>query len=157
MDWTAYQHEFVSTDEPRQIIVRQVTFKDWQKLLNFLGKTEVTVIFFIDHVESMLPQQIESIFQNDVHQYLLSLVLDDVTLNCHFERQDDIVFGFNPAQITNEARAILLFRVMSTFGRRLHKVVELSAVNQQAEPTFRYEPGQGITYLPLNKKLAPYD
>ena len=157
MDWTAYQHEFSNAGNPGQIIVTQVTFKDWQKLLSFLGKTQATVIFFIDHVESVLPQQIESIFQDDRHQYLLSLVLDDVSLHCHFDRQQDIVFGFNPAQITNEAKAILLFRVMSTFGRRLSKVVELSAVNQEAEPIFRYEPGQGLTYLPLDKKLAPYD
>lgn len=157
MDWIAYQHEFSGAGNPERIIVTQVTSKDWQKLFSFIGKTQATVIFFIDYVESVLPQQIESIFQDDTHQYLLSLVLDDVSLNCHFDRQEDIVFDFNPAQITNEARAILLFRVMSTFGRRLNKVVELSAINQEAEPIFRYEPGQGLSYLPLDKKLAPYD
>lgn len=157
MEWKEYQHEFIAEGNLRQIIITNVTSQDWQKIFNFLKKTEVTLTFFIDGVKSVLPSHIEHIFQEDKHHYLLSLVFDDVMLNCHFDRHEDIVLSFDPGQITNEARATLLFRVMSTFGRRLRKVVVLTTVNRDAQPIFQYEPGQGITYLKLDKKLAPYD
>ena len=157
MEWKEYQHEFIAECDLRQIIISNVTPQDWQKIFNFLKKTEVTLTFFIDGVKSALPSQIEQVFQEDNHHYLLSLVFDGVTLNCHFDRHEDIVLSFDPGQITNEAKAILLFRVMSTFGRRLRKVVVLTAVNREAQPIFQYEQGQGLTYLKLNKKLAPYE
>lgn len=157
MDWKAYKNEFTADGDLRKIIINNVTQKNWQKLLNFLVKTEVTLNFFIDGVRSEIPSQIERVFQKDKHQYLLSLIFDSVTLNCHFDRHEDIVLSFDPGQITNEAKAKLIFRVMSTFGRRLNKVVVLIAENREEQPIFQYEPEQGLTYIKLNKKIVPYN
>lgn len=157
MDWQEYKSEFTADGDLRKIIVNNVTQKNWQKILNFLLKTEVTLHFFIDGVKSEISSQIERVFQKDKHQYLLSLVFDDVTLNCHFDRHDEIVLSFDPGQITNESKAKLIFRVMSTFGRRLNKVVVLTAENREDQPIFQYEPAQGLTYIKLNKKVAPYN
>ena len=156
MDWTSYQHEFAAVDALSQIIVTDTTEQDWQKILNFLKKTEVGLTFFSDGVKTALPSPLAPVFRNDGHHYRLALLFDEVTLSCDFARQDAIVLRFDPHQITNEAKATLLFRVMSTFGRRLKKVVVLTAVNREAQPAFRYEPGQGLIYLKLARKLAPY-
>lgn len=157
MDWKAYQGEFIADGNLRDIIVNNVTQENWQKILNFLVKTEVTLHFFIDGVSSVLPPQIEDVFQKDKHQYSLSLIFDDVTLNCNFDRHEDIVLSFDPGQIINEAKAKLLFRIMSTFGRRLNKVVVLTVENREEQPIFQYEPGQGLTYIKLNKKFTSYE
>lgn len=157
MDWNAYKSEFTADGDLRKIIITNATQENWQKILNFLLKTEVILNFFIDGVRSEIPPQIERVFQKDKHQYLLSLVFDDVTLNCHFDRPEDIVLSFDPGQITNEAKAKLIFRIMSTFGRRLKKVVVLTAENREEQPIFQYKPEQGLTYIKLNKKIAPYN
>ncbi len=157
MDWKAYKSEFTADGDLRKILITNVTQENWQKILNFLLKTEVTLNFFIDGVMSEIPSQIERVFQKEKHQYLLSLVLDDVTLNCHFDKHEDIVLSFDPGQITNEAEAKLIFRVMSTFGRRLNKVVVLTAENREEQPIFQYKPAQGLTYIKLNKKIALYN
>lgn len=157
MEWEAYKSEFIADGNLRKIIIKNVTQENWQKILNFLVKTEVTLHFFIDGVRLALPPQIEDVFKKDKHQYLLSLIFDDVTLNCHFDRPEDIVLSFDPGQITNEAKAKLIFRIMSTFGRRLNKVVVLTAENGEEQPIFQYEPAQGLTYIKLNKKFAPYE
>ena len=157
MDWKAYQNEFIADGNLRKIIINNVTQKNWQKILNFLVKTEVTLHFFIDGVRSELPSQIEDVFQKDKHQYLLSLIFDDVTLNCYFDRREDIVLSFDPGQITNEAKAKLIFRIMSTFGRRLNKVVVLTVESREEQPIFQYEPAQGLTYIKLNKKFTSYE
>ncbi len=157
MDWKAYQNEFIADGNLRKIIINNVTQKNWQKILNFLVKTEVTLHFFIDGVRSELPSQIEDVFQKDKHQYLLSLIFDDVTLNCYFDRHEDIVLSFDPGQITNEAKAKLIFRIISTFGRRLNKVVVLTVESREEQPIFQYEPAQGLTYIKLNKKFTSYE
>jgi len=157
MDWKAYQNEFITDGKLRKIIINNVTQENWQKILNFLVKTEVTLHFFIDGVRSELPSQIEDVFQKDKHQYLLSLIFDDVRLNCNFDRDEDIVLSFDPGQITNEAEAKLIFRIMSTFGRRLNKVVLLTVESREEQPVFQYEPGEGLTYIKLNKKFTSYE
>ena len=157
MDWTTYQHEFTAAEGLRQIIVTNVTPKDWQKLFRFLVKTEVALTLFIDGVKAPLPSQLADIVQQNGHHYMLALKLDAVTLHCDFARQNDILLYFDPGQISDEAKATLLFRVMSTFGRRLRKVVVLTAVNHESQPVFRYVPGQGLTYIKLNKQLALYE
>ena len=157
MDWKEYQNEFTADGDLRKIIINDVTHKDWQKIFNFLTKTEVVLNFFIDDVKSALPSQIEDVFLKDPHHYVLSLVFDDVTLNCLFDSEKDIVLNFDPGQISNEAKAKLIFRVMTTFGRRLNKTAVLIDVNREQQPIFLYQPGQGLTYLKLDKKIAPYD
>ena len=145
--WRDYQHEFTRRDGLQQIVIADVAPKDWQKILRFLQKTEVALAFYVDGVVSTLPVNIEAIFGDHTHQYLLSLRFDDLTLQCDFARADAIVLRYDPAQITDETKATLLFRVMSTFGRRINKVAVLSALGQETDPIFRYEHGQGLVYL----------
>jgi hypothetical protein len=156
MDWRDYQHEFGVQDALQQIFIADVKPKDWQKILSFLQKTEVDLTFSIDGVVSALPVKIEDIFGDHGHQYLLSLRFDGLALQCDFARADAIVLSYDPAQIIDETKATLLFRVMSTFGRRINKVAVLTAPDQETNPIFRYEHGQGLTYIKLAKKLVPY-
>jgi hypothetical protein len=145
--WHDYQHEFARRDGLQQIVIADVAPKDWQKILRFLQKTEVELTFYTDGVVSALPVNIEEIFADPGHQYLLSLRFDGLTLQCDFSRADAIVLRYDPAQITDETKATLLFRVMSTFARRINKVAVLSALDQETHPLFRYEHGQGLVYL----------
>lgn len=156
MDWRDYQHEFGVQEGLQQIVIADVTPKDWQKILGFLQKTEVDLTFYLDGVKSVLPTRVEDILGNHAHQYLLSLRFDGLALQCNFARADAIVLSYDPAQITDETRATLLFRVMSTCGRRINKVAVLTALNQETNPIFRYEHGQGLTYIKLSKKSGPY-
>ena len=155
MEWGTYKHEFSAQDGLQQIIIADVKPRDWQKILSFLQKTQVELAFYIDGVKSALPAQIQDILENHERQYMLLLWFDDLSLQCDFSRTDAIVLSYDPAQITDETKATLLFRVMSTFGRRINKVVILTAMDQDARPIFRYEQGQGLTYEKLAEKLAP--
>lgn len=157
MDWETYQDEFVADGSLRKIIIKNVTQANWKKLLNFLVKTEVSLQFFIDGVRAVLPSQIEDVLQKDDHQHLLALIFNDVTLNCSFDRDEDIVLSFEPGQITNERKAKLIFRIMSTFGRRLNKVALLTEESREEPAIFQYQPGQGLTYIKLNQKFKSYE
>ena len=157
MDWVDYRHEFITRDGVIHIRINEVISDDWLKIFNFLQQTDVCIKFFIDDVESALPPQIEPIFQDVKHHYLLSLDFENVILNCFFDSRNEIIFRIDPRLITTESKATLLFRVMSTFGRRIKKVVLLTKEGNVTQPIFRYQPGQGLTYLKLDKKLAPYD
>jgi len=152
-----YKDEFVAQAGLRKIIIPDVDNKHWQKLFNFLKKTETDLRFFIDDVEQVLPSSLEAVFEDNQHYYLLSLILDGVVLNCDFERIDTIVFRFDPGLITDVTKATLLFRVMSTFARRLGKVALMSEENKETSPIFRYEHGKGLIYLKLNKKFELYE
>ena len=156
MDWRDYQHEFDVQAGLQQIVIADVKPEDWQKILRFLQKTEVDLTFYIDGEKSVLPARVEGILGNHGHQYLLSLRFDGLALQCDFARADAIVLSYDPAQITDETKATLLFRVMSTCGRRINKVAVLTPLAQETNPIFRYEHGQGLTYVKLAKTLAPY-
>jgi hypothetical protein len=157
MDWRDYQHEFDRQDGWQQIVIADVALKDWHKILRFLQKTEVELTFSIDGVVSALPVNIANIFADHGHQYLLALRFDGLTLQCDFARADAIVLSYDPAQITDETKATLLFRVMSTCGRRINKVAVLTALGQETNPIFRYAHGQGLTYIKLAKTFALYE
>ena len=156
MDWRDYKDEFDVQDGLQQIVIADVKPKDWQKILSFLQKTEVDLTFYIDGVKSVLPARVEAILGNQGHRYLLSLRFDGLALQCDFARADAIVLSYDPAQITDETKATLLFRVMSAFGRRINKVAVLTALDQETNPIFRYEHSQGLTYVKLAKIIGPY-
>lgn len=157
MEWRDYQHEFDGEEGLHQIVIADVTPRDWQKILRFLQKTEVELTFYIDGVKSVLPARVDDILGTHGHRYLLLLRFDGLALQCDFVRADAIVLSYDPAQITDETKATLLFRVMSTCGRRINKVAVLTAQGQDSNPIFRYAHGQGLVYLKLATKLGPYD
>lgn len=157
MQWQDYQDEFASRAGMMQIIIPDVCQTEWIKLVNFLRKTEVSLHFTVDGEMTELLPEITDILQDDTHKYQLSLVLDGVTLKCDLDRVDAMVFRFDATNIRDETKALLLFRVMSTFARRLRKIALLTGSNEEASPIFRYEHGQGLIYLKLGKKLVIYE
>lgn len=153
MIWDEYKVEFIPDGSLRDIYIKGVDIDDWQSFIDFLRSTEATLDFYIEGEEAKLPDCIKDIVLDREHQYLLSIRLDGVTVNCHFFTLVEIELDLDPKEIDSETRAKVIFRLMSTVGRVLNKQVILTPENAEEQPIFKYEPGAGIAYLARNKLL----
>ena len=146
MNWDDYKNEFHADGGLRDIYVNDTSLNDWQRFVDYLRKTEARLEYFVNEVQA-LPIQIDEIFQSREHTRLLAINLGGVSLNCHFFVLDQIELDFDLGDIRSEAQAKVVFRLMSTIGRVLDKVVILTYENEDQQPIFKYQPGKGLEYL----------
>jgi hypothetical protein len=151
MNWDEYKSEFQPDGRLMDICVVGADLNDWQSFVDFLRKTEAGLDYFVDEAPAELPASIDEVVVDQDHAHLLVIVLDGVTVNCHFLVLEEIELDFDPREIDCEAKAKVVFRLMSTVGRVLNKQVILMPETADGKPTFKYEPGVGIRHLPLEK------
>lgn len=148
MNWEEYKSEFVPDGSLRDIYIKHTRPDDWQAFIDFLRSTEATLDYFIDGEPAALPANIQEVLLDKAHSHLLAIGLDEITVNCHFFVTEEIELDLDPRDIDCEARARVIFRLMSTVGRVLKQEVILTRENCADRPIFTYKPGAGIRYLP---------
>ena len=147
MDWTTYKTAFTPDDLPRYICVPEVSLGDWNTYYRMLLKTSMGVRLLEDGEPVPLPERIDdSLFQSE-HRYLFVLDMAGVKIFWRLETTDMMRFQVLPQSIESEVQATLVFRIMSTLGRRLGKAVFMIHP-ADGRVLFRYISGQeGVEYL----------
>jgi len=146
MDWTDYKSAFTHDGEPRYICVPGVSLADWNTYYRMLLQTSMGIKLLRDGEPVALPERIDLDLFNTDHRYLLALDLAGLKVFWRLEIIDMMRFQFLPQAIRSERHATLLFRIMSTLGRRLDKEVFLMHP-EDTRVLFRYIPGhEGVEY-----------
>jgi hypothetical protein len=151
MIWEDYKIEFEPDGSLRDIYIKDVELSDWQAFIDFLRRTDANLEYFVEGEPAELPQSIAEVVISQDHPYLLTIGLDGLTVNCHFFIPEEIELNIDPREIDSEAKAKVVFRLMSTVGRALNKQVILTPENNEERLIFKYEPGAGIKHMALNK------
>jgi hypothetical protein len=147
LNWEDYKAEFTPDGQSRKIVIKGVNLNDWQSFIDFMKRTEAGMNFYCDGEAATLPENIWDIVLDQKHACQLSIRLNGITAHCYFLLADEIELEIDPVEIDGEAKAKVVFRLMSTVGRTLNKHVVLTLENNGEKPAFRYEPGSGIKYL----------
>ena len=146
MQWEEYKSAFVADGYQRHILVQGITLWHWQRYYRFLRKTEARLEFHLDGQPIALPECLGLEMFSPDHTSVLCIGMAGIDFHCSLFGTDALRIDFNPADIDNPAKARLVFRIMTTLGRRLRKEVIL--YHEQGETLFRYRWGEdGVRYL----------
>ena len=147
MEWTTYKSAFSPDNQPRYICVPGVSLADWNTYYRLLLRTTMGVKLLRDGEPVALPEHIGANLFEPGHRHLLALDMAGLKIFWRLEIIDMMRFQFLPQAIVSERHATLLFRIMSTLGRRLDREVFLMHP-EGTRVLFRYVPGrEGIVYM----------
>lgn len=145
MDWADYKNEFGPEGRARQILIPNTSPADWQLWVNYLAATDVEIRYFVDGNPVSLPGDVREMLRPDGRLRALQIQPRGLTLTADLSTFDQIRLRFDPGRITDEDKARLLFRMMSTAGRALEKGVVLAGPDDAT--LFQYLPGRGVEYV----------
>ncbi len=148
--WDDYKEAF-SYGGMLVIYVAGVTYADWQTLVSFLGKTEAVLQLYRDGKAVALPGDLTAVVGKKRHAWRLSIALDGIDVECPLGETAQMALVLDPRQIDSEERARILFRLMSTTGRRLRREVVLLRDDDLEQPLFAYRLGSGLSYFPTHR------
>jgi hypothetical protein len=146
LSWDVYRKE-INSSRILKLLIRNIEDDAWQKLFGFLLSTDAQLSLLKNESPSELPEKIESVLSDTQNHFVLSILLDGVTALGPLSGSDHIGLLINPWEIDDEAKARILFRLMSTIGRALEEKVLLVREHEEDIPVFEYVPGKGIEYL----------
>ena len=147
MDWNSYKTAFAPDGFARHICVPGVSLSDWNTYYRMLRKTKAKLHFYKDGEPEPLPERIGDLPFRSIHRYMFVVDLADFKVFWRLEQMERMRFEFFPEAVKSVAQAVLVFRIMSTLGRRLDKEVILMHP-QDGRTLFRYAAGNGdIKYL----------
>ena len=141
MEWNHYKDAFTPDNQPRYICVPGVTLADWNTYYHLLLRTSMGVKLLQDGEPVALPEHIHVDLFGPEHRHLLALDMAGLKIFWRLEIVDMMRFQFLPQAILSERQATLLFRIMSTLGRRLNREVFLMHP-EGTRVLFRYIPGR---------------
>lgn len=142
--WDEYGNAFLKSDGPWVISIDDVSAADWQRFLDYLHRIDAGLEYSVDGEKRQVPERMELAESGGAQTRLLSIQLGAVRLECPCFTPEAISLSFDPAQIDTEGRARILFRLMSTTGRLLDRVVVMGP--EDVPPVFEYQPGTGLRY-----------
>lgn len=141
------------SNSPRlQIYIADVTNDDWQKLYQFLNKTEAYINLSInDRVMSV--QDTKHILDETGHPLQLEITLGDINLQTLISSPDAIRIRFNPDTLKSIAQRKVIMRLMSTLSRRLRKQALLTLADDDEIVLCKYSLDTGWLLNPSVDKL----
>ncbi len=125
LDWQGCKTAFIDDGFLRQIVVAGTTLADWQRYTRFLRRTEAVLRLVVDGKEQALPPRLDEGLFLPAHNSVLIIGLADIELICTLSSRDTLRIDLHPGDIRNDNDLRLVFRIMSTLGRRLRKPVVL--------------------------------
>jgi hypothetical protein len=144
-EWPVYKNEFGPQGRARQIMIPNTSPADWQLWLDYLAATDVEIRYFVDGNPVPLPEDVREMLRPDGRLRALHIQPRGLSLTADLSIFDQIRLCFDPARITDEDKARVLFHMMSTAGRALEKGVVLAGPDDAA--IFQYLPGRGVEYV----------
>jgi hypothetical protein len=144
LDWAQVAEEFQCDGGLRDIYVLGTTEADWDQVLSRLAQYDPTPIFSVAGEMQSLPHRFAPVFKlRDTYQALLTVMVGDAVLNCHFFHEGEIEFDCDPREITGPRQAGMLAAFMRLLGETTGKPVILCHENTQQAVIARYSPLEG--------------
>jgi hypothetical protein len=150
--WEVYKDEFAPGSGRLLVRVEHTNRRSWKTLLTYLAKTEARLDYHLGGRKTELPQPLDDLFDTQAHESLLLIGLGGIRLRCERFVPGLIELSVDPAEVRDELQATVLFRLMSTTGRKLARKVVLTRKGSPDDPIFEYRPGTGIRYLRLGDR-----
>ncbi|MGI0117753.1 hypothetical protein [Zooshikella sp. RANM57] len=147
MNWNEYKSAFLADGSLRKILIKNVSIDDWQLLIDFLRSTDAKLDLYKCGEKVNLPHSVKNIVTSIEQSYSLIITLNTIKLCCEFAKGQQIILTFDPSEVDDEIKARIIFRLMSTVGRRLDKCVILALDDGINKTLFEYTPGEGLKYL----------
>jgi len=155
MLWDEYKIEFISDGSLRDIYIKDIDLDDWQAFIDILRSMDLELKYEVDGKVSNLTEFIKDIVLDCERSHLLRILLDEISINCHFFMSNEIELDLDPKEIDSEDKAKIIFNFMSEIGNTLKKEVTLAPENEEKEYIFKYNFETGIEYFTLNKMQEP--
>ncbi|MDA8413163.1 MAG: hypothetical protein M0023_05170 [Desulfobacteraceae bacterium] len=149
-NWLQYKDEFVCDGSYRDIYVFNTNVAIWQQFLDFLKSNNIAHYFRGEEKVEQLNDLATFFKERAEHgSLILSIDINGVIFNCHFFTETEIDFDIDPKEITDETKAIGVFKFMETIGEALSLPVCMTPENTDETPIFEYTPvGRTWSYFP---------
>jgi hypothetical protein len=141
VNWEQYQNEFEWDGSLRDVYIFKTSPDNWQKLLDFIRAGRYTFGYKIDGDAVALPERAATIFECENYRSLLSVIVGNLLLNCHFFTVDEIEFDLDPREVKGERDLEELFNFLRKLCQILNKQTVLTPENVPELWIFRFIPG----------------
>ena len=139
MDWNRVAGDFEPDGSLRDLYVLETSLDDWQRVLDALQERWPPLAYTLDGDPAVLPRRAEEIFDaRRERAAMLSFVVAEATVNCHFFVEDEIEFDIDPREVSRPDQVDALTAFMATLGRVTAKTVLLTMENSPEAVIFRY-------------------
>lgn len=136
-------HAFHSDGSLRDIYVQNVTVKEWEAFLNFLGTGNYRLQYFRDGDSAQLPANAAKVLSDRSCSHNLVIDITEVKICCHFFMEDEIELDVDPREINSEASESNVLDFMVELGAYLNRDVILTEENSPSQVWFRYSSKDG--------------
>jgi len=141
MEWHQVASDFENNGSIREIYVLGTDLSDWQCIVDTLRGFEPRPIYRLNGMLTELPIRVEEVFGSHcVGSTILSFIVDDLAVNCHFFVVDEIEFDLDARDVGGLRQVKSLSSFMQLLGSLTNKVVILSAENDVTAAILRYSP-----------------
>jgi hypothetical protein len=141
MNWERYQNEFEWDGSLQDVYIFKTSLDDWQKLLDFIRAGRYMFEYKIDGDAVALPERAATIFECENYRGLLSVIVGNLLLNCHFFTVDEIEFDLDPREVKGERDLEELIDFLKRLCQILNKQTVLTPENLPELWIFRFIPG----------------
>jgi len=147
LNWKSIEEYFKPDGALRDIYIYDANIELWNFFLNFVT-SNFSFIFQYQDVERKTLLSYEEIkkFQND-NPIVLKILLDKISINCHFFCEDEIELDIDPKEIDeNNYNSLILF--IENIGFNLNRNVIITDENSKESIFLTYKFLERIFILP---------
>lgn len=125
MNWSECKKVFHADGSLRDIYVLNTNLNDWERLFDAFSQFETTL--YCDGEPTPMIEFPAAIFERrNEHNHFLKVLVNGVSLHCHFFTVDEIVIDVDPMEIKSQRELDAVLDVMGAIGGALSKPVILT-------------------------------
>ncbi|AWI26827.1 hypothetical protein [Flavobacterium pallidum] len=152
-NWNDIKWIFEPDGALRDIYVTNINVDDWKNLIDFLNNEFVIRFGITQH-----NFQLNKIDKNYALQYLtsrtdqmesktISIILDDILINCHLFSNSEIEFDIDPTEIKSETELNKIIAFMKSISKQLRKQIFLTGENDQEFPLITIDETSNVAHF----------
>lgn len=128
----------------RDIYVENTSIKDWENILDIFKKSDFTINYFIDEIESNLPANVSSLFTNSQNSVRLQLKKETIIINTYLFLNDQIEFDIDPRDFVTEEQHSVIFEFLKLLSDATNKTIILCEENSADTPFLILLPDKNV-------------
>lgn len=128
MRWNDLSQFFEVDGSLRDIIVRETSVSDWDKLISLafqLGE----VSYQRDGEEAVLPPSAAVLLDDKEHAHCMKVDLGGPVANAHFFSSDEVELDIDPREIRSQPDLDLVLNFCASIGRKIERDVRITPEN----------------------------
>lgn len=146
--WESARSEFAWEGSWRDICVRDVDLPAWRSAVEALGRRNPHSRFTLDGVEQQIPFDLNHLFAAGAEgRALWSVVVAEVTLNCHFFAEGEIEFDLDPREVRGQEQLDGVIRFMRTLASATARPTLMTPENMHEVPFIIVVPSGDTEYV----------